>query len=1109
MKLSTLLGAGLLLIVTGVSAAAEEAHLLRWADVHGDRIVFTYEDDLWIVPSSGGDARRMTSHPGAERYAKFSPDGMQIAFTGGYDGGTDVYVMDARGGVPRRLTSHPAADRVLGWHPDGTGILFRSRREFTVRAEAVYLVPVDGGLEQRLPVDRAGLSDLSPDGRSIAYNRITREDATWKRYQGGEAQDIWMGRIDQGDFQRITSWEGTDNYPMWQGDALYFASDREHGTLNLYRLDLGSREVTALTSYRDYDVKYPSIGPGAIVFQYQESLHLLDLGSGEVRKLPVSLGSDRASVWPERVGVSAERGSFRLSPDGDRVLLEARGEILSIPARDGEAVNLTRSSGSREKNAVWSPDGTQVALVSDREGDEALWLRDGKGGWRRLTPGGPFLTQPAWSPDGRWIVFSDKEMKLNLVEVATAALSVIDRGEVDDAWERWGIQDYVWSTDSRWIAYTKMEPSLYESIFVYSMATRTSTRVTDEWTNDWSPSFSPDGRFLYFLSNRSFNPVMGFVDQSHVFLDMTLPYLAILRTGEPSPFAPAAGGAGDEKASPEKNGTKGVKEDEKKPVEVVIDLAGIADRIVPAEGVEPGNYFRLEATDDGFLFLAKTANEFLKYQNVDDRTAGELELHHYVVDEHAAQKLMDGIANYHLSADGATLVYRAGSELGIVDTGSTAKVGDGEVDLDDVKIKVTKLEEFEQIFDEAWRIQRDWFYDPGMHGVDWAAVGDKYRRFVASCGNRSDLNYLIGEMIGELNIGHTYVYGGDVEDGVERVEVGLFGADFELPEGASYYRIAHIVPGRNWLAAERSPLTAPGCGVKEGDFLIAIDGREVRAGDNPYAFLEDTVGRAVELSYNSRPALDGASSCTVEPIESESRIREREWVEANRAKVDALSGGTIGYLYLPDMMEDGLIEFARAWYPQYRKQAIIIDERYNGGGFVADMIIDTLERRLWSLTKPRDGMPLTDPERTFHGHLAVLINEDTGSNGEYFAEAIKRKGLGTVIGRRTWGGAVGIEPHQDVVDGGTITPPQFGAYSLDGTGWLIEGRGVAPDIDVENLPSDVLAGRDPQLETAVRHLQQRLAEDPRELPPPPPYPDKSKPGEQAKTPPLQLPKATG
>jgi tricorn protease len=680
-----------------------------------------------------------------------------------------------------------------------------------------------------------------------------------------------LGSFDEGDFQPITTWQGADNYPMWQGDAIYFTSDREHGTLNLYRLDLGTREVTALTSYRDYDVKYPSIGPGAIVFQYQETLNLLDLASGQVRKVAVALGSDRASVWPERVGVEAGSGSFGLAPDGERLLLETRGEILSVPAREGEAVNLTRSSGSREKNAAWSPDGTQVALISDRDGDEALWLVADKGAWRRLTAGGPFLTQPVWSPDGRWIVYSDKEMKLNLVEVATGAVSVIDRGEVDDAWDRWGIQDYVWSPDSRWIAYSKMEPSLYESIFVYSLVARSSTRLTDDWTNDWSPSFSPDGRFLYFLSNRTFNPVMGFVDQSHIFLDMTLPYVAILRSGEPSPFAPNADDAEDENGGNEKK-------EKDVDVEVTIDLDGIADRVVPVEGVEAGNYFRLEATENGFLFLAKTANEFLKYQNVDDRTAGELELHHYDLDDKTARSSWTASPTTTCRRT-ARRRYRAESKVGIVDTGSEAKVGDGEVAIEDVKIKVTPSStEFEQIFDEAWRIQRDWFYDPGMHGVDWKAIGEKYRRFVPSCGNRSDLNYLIGEMIGELNIGHTYVYGGDTDDGVERVEVGLLGADIDLPEGATHYRIAHIVPGRNWLPAERSPLAAPGCGVKAGDWLIAIGGREVKAGDNPYAFLEDTVGHAVEVTYNSRPTLDGASSCTVEPIERVPHPRA-QWVE--------------------------------------------------------------------------------------------------------------------------------------------------------------------------------------------------------------------------------------
>jgi len=1059
-------------------ASGEDAHLMRWADVHGDQIVFTYEDDLWIVSTAGGDARRLTSHPGPERYAKFSPDGSLIAFTASYDGGRDVYVMDVRGGVPTRLTYHPSNDRVLGWHPSGDQIMFRSRRIYPVRAEQVYVVSVNGGMPGRLPVPRAGLASLSGDGTSLSYNRISREDRTWKRYQGGMAQDIWVTKLGSDDFRRVTDWPGSDNFPMWDGDAIYFNSDRVHGTLNLYRYDVPTGAVTAVTTYDDYDVKYPSMGPGAIVYQYRESLHVLDLGSGQSRAVDVRLGSDRVPVRASYEDAGRHLGSFRVSPDGEKLLLEARGEILSIPAEDGEAENLTRSSGSREKNAVWSPDGTRVALVSDRGGEEAVWLVDDTGEWRKLTETSPFLLPLTWSPDGKYLLFSDNQMRLNLVDVAGGTLTVVDRGEVDDAWERWGIQDYVWSPDSRFIAYTKMEPSLYESIFIHAMGDSKIHRVTDAVTNDWSPSFSADGRYLYFLSNRSFSPVMGFVDQTHIFLDMALPYLVILSDGEPSPFGPEAADVDDEETLDD--------------VKVAIDFEGLGDRIVAAKDVEAGNFFRLEATDSGFLYLAKTEPEFLKYQKVDDRTSDSLELHHYDLEEASSEKLMEGIANYHLSDDRSKMVYRAGSKFGIVDAGSEAKVGDGAVSLDNVKIKVDRQQEFEQIFNEAWKIQRDWFYDPDMHGLDWQAIAEKYRPFVASCGNRADLNYLIGEMIGELNIGHTYVYGGDRGDGGDSVRVGLLGADFSQPEGSDYHRISHIVPGTSWRPAERSPLEELGCGVEAGDYLIAVNGEDVGSSDNVFSFLVDTVGRTITVSYNGRPSADGAQQCRVEPIRSEFPIRYREWVENNRAKVDEASGGTMGYMHLPAMMENGLIEFAREWYPNHTKKGFIIDERYNGGGFVGDMIIDRLEREIWALTKPREGVVLTDPERTFHGHLVVLINEDTGSNGEFFAEAVKRRGLATVIGRRTWGGAVGIEPHQDVVDGGAITPPQFGIYSLEGREWLIEGHGVEPDIDVENPPAQVLAGQDAQLSSAIQYLERKMADDPKTFPDPPPYPDKSK-----------------
>ncbi|MCP4594838.1 MAG: hypothetical protein GY842_29260 [bacterium] len=1085
------------------------SHLMRLADVHGDQIVFTYEADLWLVSTEGGDARRITNDPGSESWAKFSPDGRLLAFTAQYDGGTDVYVMDARGGAPRRLTYHPAGDRVLGWWPDGSRVLFRSNRAYPFRGEEVYTIGLDGGMPQRLPVDRAGLSAVSPDGKRIAYNRISRESRTWKRHQGGTAQDIWMGSLDKHDYRRITDWVGSDNFPMWQGDAIYFNSDRAHGTLNLCKYDLGSGRVTALTDYADYDVKYPSIGPGAIVYQYGETLHLLDLAAGTSRAVAVRIPTDRVRMRPEHVEVSPSRGSFALSPTGKRLLLEARGEILNLPVEDGEPINLTRATDSREKNAAWSPDGRYVAFISDRTGEEEIYLTDqlGEDPWRQLTHEGlGFRMHLVWSPDSKHLLFADKFMRLNLVEVESGTLSTVDQAEYDDAWERWGIQDYTWSPDSKWIAYTKMEQSMYEAIFLYSLDEQQTHRLTSDVTQDWSPTFDPGGKYLYFLSNRTFSPIMGFVDQTHVFLNMAKPYVVILSADDPSPFVPKdseeeikeADEDGEEEADDEGDGDEGDEDDDAgeddegdEEDEFRIDLEGLDRRIVAAEGVSAGNYFRLEAAEDGFMYLKRDGNQFSKYQTVTDHTGGSLDLYHYDLEEKEAEKVLGGIANYHPSADGEKLVYRAGSSYGVVEVGADASVGDGEVDLDDVHVKIERRREFLQVFNEAWRVQRDWFYDPGMHGVDWNAIGEKYRRFVSHCGNRSDLNYLIGEMIAELSIGHTYVWGGDVANDARRVATGLLGVELDVEPGARYYRVARIVHGTPGDPSERSPLDEPGCPIGVGDYLIAIDGAEVTTADNPFAFLQTKANKVVTLTYNDQPVPDEAKKHRLRTLRGERSIRYREWVEHNRAYVDQASGGRIGYVHIPNMGAQGLIEFAKAFHPHYYKEGFILDDRYNGGGFTADMIIDRLERRLWGITQPREGGPMRDPERAFYGHYVALINEDTGSCGEFFAQALKLKGLALVIGMRTWGGAIGIEPHQNFMDGGVTTPPQFGLYGLERS-WLIEGHGVDPDIEVQNTPADVLQGKDAQLDKAIEVLLEKIKTQPKIVPEVPAYPNKSK-----------------
>lgn len=1090
-----LAGAAAVASQTPAPLSGASARLLRLADISAEHIVFTYEADLWLASRDGSSPRRLTTGHGVEQDAKFSPDGRWLAFTGEYDGGRDVYLMPAQGGEPRRLTFHPGVDQVIDWHPDGKRILLRSNRRHPHGEPEFFLVGVDGGLPEPVPVDRGALGSFSPDGTRLAYNRIPRENRTWKRYEGGMAQNVWLADFRSGAIIQATGWTGTDNYPMWIGGRVYFNSDRQDGTLNIWSLDPDRPETPPVrhTFFSDFDVKYPSAGPGCIIFQYAEQLHVLELDSGEILPLVIDPRSDRVPMRPQFASVAPQTGSFGLCPQGATLLLEARGELLTVPVKEGAWRNLTRTSGSREKSAAWSPDGLQIAFVSDRTGEEQLYVLPARGGaWRQLTSGEfGLILPPVWSPDSKWILFGDKFMRLNLLEVKSGKLKVIDQGEYDDAWERWGILDYVWAPDSRWIAYTKNTANMHEVITLYDREQGTRTELTDAMFTSWSPSFDPGGQYLWFLSNRTFTPVMDRVDQNHIFIDGAKPYLVLLQKDARSPFDPAAAAAqassADDKPAGKQQDGKGKQKDETPAV--AIDRDGIGARIVAVKGCRAANWFRLEATAGGCLMLRRDEPVFLKYQNVDDRTTDtDLTLVSYDLEKKETTDLGGGVANYHLSADGKRLVARLGGRHTVAAAGSPLSGGD-QVDLSGVRILVDRDEEYRQIFAEAWRIQRDWFYDKTMHGLDWAAIRAKYEGFLPWCGHRDDLRYLIGEMIGELNIGHTYVYGGDVQGGGPRIGTGLLGCDFVWDGRAGGYRITSVLRGHSWQEELVSPLAAPGVGVCEGDILTTIDEVALSATLTPYAALVDKAGRLVELTFS------GERKVTVQTLRQEYGLRYRDWVETNRGKVAALSGGRIGYLHLPNMMEPGLQEFAAYFYPQSGCEALIIDERFNGGGFVGDMIIDRLERRLWALTTPREGKAGRNPERAFHGPLAVLINEDTGSNGEYFAYAIKAKGLAHVIGMRTWGGSVGIEPHQDLVDGGVTTPPQFGIYGLAEGDWIIEGWGVEPHQEVQNWPADVVAGRDAQLEAAVAHLlnELRVHGDRWRIPETPPFPDKSRP----------------
>ncbi|MBM4130696.1 hypothetical protein FJ250_06665, partial [bacterium] len=968
------------------ASAASPGYLMRFADIGGGQIVFTYEGDLWLAPEQGGEARRLTTHSGNEVMAKFSPDGKLIAFTAEYDGGNDIYVSDAAGGEPRRLTWHPANDTMLEWCPDGTGVIITSGREYPFRGQ-LYKVPLDGGMEVELPVDRGTQASPAPDHSALAYVHQNQHNRTWKRYEGGQAQEIWVKDLKSGDITKITDWTGNDAFPMWGKGAIYFLSDREDGTLNLYAWDTATKAVRRLTHYKDYDVKWPSYGDGKIVFQHGAGLKVLDTASGQVRDAAITARSDRRHVREEFSDEAPSIGAFGLSPGGERALLESRGELLSLPAEEGDAVNLTATSASREKYGAWSPDGAHIAFVSDRTGEEQLYVMPAKGGaWKQLTGGAfGFTKQPVWSPDGKRIVFADKFLRLNLVDVAAAKTTVIAQSDYDDAWERWGIMDYVWSPDSRWVAFTNQTGNMNEEIWLHDTKTGGNTRVTDNMYQSWSPSFSRDGKHLFFLSMRTFNPIMCRIDQQHVFLDVARPYVALLQADARSPFYKAdaevpvtAAAAAEGKGAAKKDAAKEGKADKPAAAPVEIDLVGLPARIVACPGAEAGNWFRLEACEGGFLMLRKNEPEFLKYQHVDDRTGGELDLVKYALEDQEATDLLTGIANYHQSADGKKLIYRAGSKYGIVDCGKPAKVGDGKLATGGVKLRIDRVAEFRQMFDEAWRIQRDFFYDRNMQGTDWQAMHDKYAPFVAGCGSRSDLSYLIGEMIAELNLGHTYVQGGDFEPGPAPIRTGLLGCEFKRDGDAPFYRIANIVPGVSWDDDLRSPLTDPGVGVKDGDWLIAIDGAEVKVPANVYAFLVDKAGAHVTLTVNDKPTASGARAVRVQTLRSESGLRYRAWVDGNLDYVTRRAEGRIGYLHIPNMGEGGLVEFGRSWYPQTDRDALIIDERYNGGGFTGDMIIDRLERVLWSITIPREGKLGRNPERVHHGPVVVLINEDTG-----------------------------------------------------------------------------------------------------------------------------------
>lgn len=1070
----------------------DDARLLRLPDIHGDRIVFTYAGDLWTVSAQGGEARRLTAAPGMAGAAKFSPDGTTLAFSGNYDGNNDVYTMPAGGGEPQRLTWHPSFDRVIDWQPDGKAVRFQSQRASrTGRDLQLFTVPAQGGLPQQMALPTAGLSSYSPDGRSIAYNREPSENRTWKRYKGGWAQDLWTYDFAANRSERITDWVGADNFPMWDGDTIYYNSDRT-GRLQIWAYDTKAKQHRQVTFHDEYDVRNPSLGPGAIVYENGGWLYVLDLASGKSRKVTVTLRSDNVLTRPAIKDVADLVGGASVAPDAKRVAFAARGDIFTVPAEKGDVRNLTATPGIREMNPAWSPDGKQVAWLSDRSGEYEVWLApaDGRGEPRQLTSGAAtYKTGLEWAPDGRHLAVSDAAMNLWLVDAADGAMKKVDQSTTGE------INEWSWAPGGGgWLAYAKGEANGFRSIFLYELATGKSHRVTSDFTDDSAPCFDDKGDYLYFVSSRHFSPTLGGYDLHPLWTNMDGIYVVTLRPDVAHPFPPESDevGAGDDDGEADKDAKdegkdagkdagksgKSAKKAESKPV--AIDVAGLADRMVPLD-VEPGNYLGL-AFAEGKLFYV--SRPFTANQGRDGRGSASIMV--FDLAEREAKAVLEKADGFALSHDGKQLLYRDGDTWGLVEAKAEQKPAEKPLRTGEMQARVDPRAEWRQMFRDAWRQERDFFYDPGLHGVDWDRMYARYGQLVPYVAHGADFAWLLGELIGELNCSHTYVAPGDLPD-APSVGTGLLGCTFTEDAASGRYRFGRVYGERDWNRDTPTPLRAPGLDVQADEFLLAVDGIELKAPLNPYSLFENKVGRQVVLKVGKSADGKGSREVTVEPIANDMDLRYEAWVQANRRRVDELSGGRIGYLHLPNTAVEGQVGFAKGYYPNLRKEGLIIDERFNGGGFIPDFVMDVLRRKLVNLWKPRYGQDWRTPGTAFAGHLAMVSNGYAGSGGDALPYYFKYYELGPVIGTRTWGGLVGISRGLGLMDGGGVTFPEFGLFNMEGE-YDVEGHGVEPTIELDNLPEAEMAGRDPQLEKAVEVLLQKIKDEPVKVPSPGPFP---------------------
>jgi len=1095
-------------LVSFSAATAGVEGLYRFPTTNGSVVVFASEGDLWQAPIEGGMAMRLTTDAGQEAFPKFSMDGKWVAFSAELEGNVDVYAMPIdRAGEPVRLTYHPAADNVVAWTPDGK-VVFRSMRESANWGEnRLFAVSPEGGTPVMVPIGLAALADFSADGEQVAFTRTSWEFATWKHYKGGTAQDVWSANLRDGTFKQLTDYEGTDRFPMWHEGRVYFVSDRA-GTMNLFSMAGDGTDVRQLTHHADYDADWPDMHNGVIVYTVGGDLWVYDTASDRNAKIEVTVPTDRLDKRMRFENPTDTLETYDLNKDGTRMLVGSRGEMWNVPVKGGRTIALNETSGVRERAGMFSPDTKRVAAISDATGSQEIVLFDaaGKDPQKALTTLGlGWIFAPVWSPDGKRIAFSDLEQRLHVMDAETGAIDTVD---VKPGWE---ITQYVFSPDSKWLAFTMPRKWGWDSgVFLYDVETKELGTVSTEFAGDHSPAWDPEGKYLYFVSSRRYDPIWCWRDFQHVTVANEVVCAAILQKDGVSPFlsketielntpkdedkdkdkdkdkdAEDSDDDGDETAVADADSDDDDAEDEE--IEpIVIDLAGIENRVVEFP-MEASSYHSLVGLKGKILYGESPVVGVVTAEEGGEELRQTV--YSFDFDKQKSEEFLDGIDSFDVSEDGSTVAWMVDGKIKVASTDSAPSEPDNTIDPSTLRLAVNPEEEWAQIYWEAWRLQRDFYWADNMAGTDWESVGAKYAALLPRIGSRQELNWLIGQMIGELGTSHTYIWGGDAEFG-KTVSVGLLGADLSPDAASGFYRITHVLRPEPWETNQISPLLQSHARVEDGSYLFAINNKDVKAAENIYKRLQDMAGEEVLLTVGTAADRSDARDIQVKLIGSEHQLRYSDWVRTRREIASERSSGRIGYIHLPDMGPEGLVEFIEAYYPQLDRDALIIDCRYNGGGNVSQMIMERLARKVWAFQSPRRGQSFSYPEATHIGPKVLLTNQFAGSDGDIGPQSFKLLGIGPVIGMRSWGGVVGIRADKSFIDGGMSTQPEFAWWEPNG-GWTLENHGVDPDVEIDITPADSTAGRDPQLDAAIDYLLDELTKHPPVRPKRPPFPDRS------------------